>query len=64
MLKFEAVVLACGVGQDLRPLIGSDGLGCMLHVGLKPMLSYPLKSIQQAGASKVVVVRLGGSEWA
>lgn len=66
MLEFEAVILACGVGQDLQPLIGDDGLGCMLHVGLKPMLSYPLKSIQEAGASKIVVVRmkgLAGSEW-
>ncbi|GMH33447.1 hypothetical protein BSKO_01281 [Bryopsis sp. KO-2023] len=59
MLEFEAVVLACGVGEKLLPLSANGGLDFMLPVGLKPLISYPLQSLQQAGAAKVVVVVSG-----
>lgn len=46
--EFQAVVLAAGKGSRMTELTGSIAK-CLLPIGNRPMIHYPLIMLQQAG---------------
>lgn len=46
--EFQAVVLAAGKGSRMPELIGEKPK-CLLPVGNKPIVWYPLKKLQEFG---------------
>ncbi len=57
-LAYNAIVLAGGDDRRLHPLTSSS-VKALMPVANKPLLSYALKSLQDAGLPKVFVVRAG-----
>lgn len=58
LLKYQAVVLAGGECKRLYPLT-SGSVKALLPVGNKPLLSYPLKSLQDVGVKHAFIVVTG-----
>ncbi|CAD7696552.1 unnamed protein product [Ostreobium quekettii] len=59
MINFQVVILACSDGRQLYPLTLGGAVECLLPVGLRPALSYPLQVVQDAGLSDAIVVVAG-----
>ncbi len=55
-LSYQAVILAGGVDKRLNPLCSAGTPKALLPVANKPLISYPLKNIQEAGLKHVFVV--------
>ncbi|KAJ3642786.1 hypothetical protein Zmor_025541 [Zophobas morio] len=55
--EFQAVVLAAGKGSRM-PEITSGKPKCLLPVGTKPLVWYPLYKLQQSGFTDVILVVL------
>jgi dTDP-glucose pyrophosphorylase len=53
-LSYQAVVLAGGDDKRLYPL---GGVKALLPVANKPLLSYPLRTLQDAGLKHAFIVR-------
>jgi translation initiation factor eIF-2B subunit gamma len=56
-VEFQAVVLAAGKGSRM-PEITSGKPKCLLPVGTKPLVWYPLYKLQQSGFTDVILVVL------
>ena len=54
-MSYQMVVLAGGDDKRLYPL---GGVKALLPVANKPLLSYPLRTISEAGLKHAFVVRL------
>lgn len=53
--RFQVVILAGGENKKLFPLT-SGGVKALLPVGNRPLISYTLRHLEQAGISQAVVV--------
>jgi translation initiation factor eIF-2B subunit gamma len=57
-LPFQVVILAGGENKKLFPLT-SGGVKALIPIGNRPLISYTLRLIEQAGISQAVVVSRG-----
>ena len=53
----HAVLLAGGVGTSLHPLTSAGTPKALLSVGNQPLISFPLKTLEQGGVTQTIVVR-------
>ena len=60
--NFQAVVLAGGEDSQLFPLT-TDMVKALLPVANQPLISYPLKTLSDAGLQSVIVVGTAGGRW-
>lgn len=57
-MEFQALVLCDNDPSDLQPLV-ADGMNtALLPLMTKPLLWYPLKALQKANATSVMIVRV------
>jgi CTP:molybdopterin cytidylyltransferase MocA len=56
---YQAVVLAGGEEKSLYPLTSGGGVKALLPVANKPLLGYPLRTLETAGLRSAIVVRHG-----
>lgn len=54
--SYQAVVLAGGEDQILYPLT-TNTVKALLPVANKPLISYPLRTLAEAGLKNAIVVR-------
>jgi translation initiation factor eIF-2B subunit gamma len=58
LATYQAVLLAGGEDKRLHPLTGPAGaVKALLPVANKPLISYPLKALSEAGLKHVFIVR-------
>ena len=56
MHTFQAVVLIGGAGSKLHPLTASGTPKALLPVANEPLISFPLKALEESGIEDVVAV--------
>lgn len=54
---YQAVILAGGEEKNLFPLTSGGMIKALLPIANQPLLSYPLRTLEQAGLKSVIVVR-------
>eukprot|EP00879_Flechtneria_rotunda_P010891 GHRR01011381.1.p1 GENE.GHRR01011381.1~~GHRR01011381.1.p1 ORF type:complete len:515 (+),score=167.39 GHRR01011381.1:92-1636(+) len=57
--SFQVLVLAGGECKRLYPLTSGGTVKALLPVGNRPLISYPLRSLTEAGIKSCIVVALG-----
>ena len=55
--RFEVVILAGGECKRLYPLTSGGVVKALLPVGNRPLISYPLRHLAEAGIKNAIVVR-------
>jgi NDP-sugar pyrophosphorylase family protein len=56
--QYQAVLLAGGAGASLFPLNHTGLPLALFPVANQPLITYPLKALEDAGIHEVLVVRL------
>ena len=56
MIPAQAVLLAGGTGSRLYPLNSTGTPKALLPVGNEPLISFPLKTLEEAGITDVFLV--------
>ncbi|WIA38932.1 hypothetical protein OEZ86_005085 [Tetradesmus obliquus] len=56
---FQVVILAGGECKRLYPLTSAGTVKAMLPVGGRPLISYPLRNLAEAGIKSCIVVAIG-----
>lgn len=55
-MKFQAVVMAGGLGNRMSPLVGKDLPKCTLPIANKPMIRNVLKYLDHSGVKDILVI--------
>jgi len=55
--SFQVVILAGGECKRMYPLTSAGTVKALLPVGNRPLISYPLRNLSEAGIKKCIVVR-------
>lgn len=57
---YQVVVLAGGECKRMYPLTSAGTVKALLPVGNRPLISYPLRNLAEAGIKKCIVVSARG----